>query len=173
MSDLTKKYKTIIFYHTFRLRHNDKNYLKYETKCQNVLYEKSPNYTADGDNLKYQLQNSLNNLVDDLKELGDLGWFGEHYINIRVNINDIIVHVDEKERQKIRKQNQKYPGFAFDDTDDTDIVKPSAEKNSRYNNSMIQSSGGNQLKKKFLLATRSTTILTNHQLRKIVGIIIQ
>ena len=70
MSDFTKKYKEIIFYHTFQLGHNDKDYLKKVTRYKNVLYEKSPKYTADGDNLKHQLQNSLNFIVNELKNLG-------------------------------------------------------------------------------------------------------
>ena len=153
MSDFTKKYKKIIFYHTFRLRHNDKDYLKKVTRYRNVLYETSPDYTADGDNLKYQLQNSLNFLVNKLKNLGDLGWYGEHFINIMMKCNDAIVHVEDDERQKIRKKNkktnQKIAEYAF--IDDNDIDEPSAEKNSRYNNSMIQSGGGYQLKKKNLI----------------------
>ena len=104
MSDFTKKYKEIIFYHTFRLGHNDIDYLKNVTRYKNVLYEKSPKYTADGDNLKYQLQNSLNFLVNELKNLGDLGWYGVHFINIMMKNNDTIVHVEDDERQKIRKK---------------------------------------------------------------------
>ena len=176
MSDFTKKYKEIIFYHTFRLGHNDKDYLKNVTRSQNVLYEKSPKYTADGDNLKYQLQKSLNFLVNELKNLGDSGWYGDHFINIMMKNNDTIVHVEDDERQKIRKTNKKTSEYAFIDDNDTiakakvderqkikkkknqktseyafiddiDIVEPSAEKNSRFNNSMIQSGGGYQLKK--------------------------
>ena len=46
--------------------------------------------------------------------------------------------------KKSKKKNQKTAEYAF--IDDNDIDKPSAEKNS--NNSMIQSGGGYQLKKK-------------------------
>ena len=108
MSDFTKKYKEIIFYHTFRLGHNDKDYLKNVTRYKNVLYEKSPKYTADGDNLKYQLQKSLNFLVNELKYLGDSGWYGDHFINIMMKNNDTIVHVEDDERQKIKKKIKKH-----------------------------------------------------------------
>ena len=176
MSDFTKKYKEIIFYHTFRLVHNDIDYLKNATRCKNVLYEKSNKYRADGDNLKYQLQNSLNFLVNELKELGDSGWYGVHFINIMMKNNDTIVNVEVDERQKIKKNNKKTTQqtaeYAFiddtdiDDTEKTnpfetkikkgkkkkiDIDEPSAEKNSRYNNSMIQSGGGYQLKKNLII----------------------
>ena len=100
MSDFTKKYKEIIFYHTFRLTHKDKDYCRIATSCRNVLYEKSPEYTADGVNLKYQLQNSLNFLVNELKELGDSGWYGTHFINIMMKNNDAIVKVEVDERKK-------------------------------------------------------------------------
>ena len=103
MSDFTKKYKEIIFYHTFRLTHNNKKYRRFKTNCHNVLYEKSPEYTADGVNLKYQLQNSLNFLVNELKELGNSGWNGTHFINIMMKNNDAIVNVKVDERKKIRK----------------------------------------------------------------------
>ena len=63
-----------------------------------------------------------------------------------IDDNDTIVKAKVDERQKIKKTNQKTAEYAF--IDDTDINKPSAEKNSRYNNSMIQSGGGYQLKKK-------------------------
>ena len=148
MYDFTKNYKKIIFYHTFRLRHK---------QIQNVLYEKSPNYTTDGDNLKYQLQNSLDFLVNELKNLGYSRWYGDHFINIMMENNDTIVHVEDDERQKIRKKNQKIAEYAF--IDDTDIDEPSAEKNSRYNNSMIQSGGGNQLKKKSNQKTAEYTFI--------------
>ena len=126
MSDFTKNYKDIIFYHTFRLGHDDKDYLKNATRCKNVLYETSNKYRADGDNLQHQLQNSLNVLVNKLKNLGDLGWYGEHFINIMMKNNDTIVKVkvDERQkiRQKIRKTNQKTAEYAFIDDNDT-IVK--------------------------------------------------
>ena len=107
MSDFTKKYKEIIFYHTFRLGHNYKDYLKNVTRSKNVLYEKSPKYTADGNNLKYQLQKSLDFLVHELKNLGDSGWYGDHFINIMMKNNDTIVHVEDDERQKIKKKKSK------------------------------------------------------------------
>ena len=124
MSDFTKKYKEIIFYHTFRLSHNDKDYLTKATRCKNVLYEKSPKYTADGVNLKYQLQNSLNFLVNELKELGNSGWYGMHFINIMMENNDAIVNVEVDERKKIKKNNKKITKqtaeYAFiDDTEKT------------------------------------------------------
>ena len=168
MSDFTKKYKDIIFYHTFRLGHDDKDYLKNATRCKNVLYETSNKYRADGDNLQYQLQNSLNVLVNKLKDLGDSGWYGVHFINIMMKNNDTILKVEGDERRKIKathkKTTKQTAEYAFiDDTEKTnpfetkikkvnnkkrDIDELSAEKNSRYNNSMIQSGGGYQLKKK-------------------------
>ena len=134
MSHFTKKHEEIIFYHTFRLHHDNIEYCQYVTRQKNVLYETSSKYGANGDNLKYQLQNSLNFLVFQLKNLGDLGWYGVHFINIMMKNNDTIVKVEDDERQKIKKKKH--------------IDEPSAEKNSRYNNSMIQSGGGHQSKKK-------------------------
>ena len=160
MSDFTKKYKEIIFYHTFRLGHDDKDYLKNATRCKNVLYETSNKYIADGDNLQYQLQNSLNVLVNKLKDLGDSGWYGVHFINIMMKNNDTILKVEGDDRRKLKathkKTTKQTAEYAFiDDTEKTnpfetkkrDIDELSAEKNSRYNNSMIQSGGGYQLKK--------------------------
>ena len=109
MSDFTKKYKEITFYHTFRLRHKNKEYLKKVTNCHNVLYDRSPNYTADDDNLKNQLLNSLKFSVNELKDLGDSGWFGEHFINIMMKNNDTLAHVEDDERQKIKKKKLNEP----------------------------------------------------------------
>ena len=131
MSDFTKKYKDIIFYHTFQLVHNDIDYLKNATRCKNVLYEKSGKYRADGDNLKYQLQNSLDLLVNELKDLGDSGWYGVHFINIMMKNNDTIVKVEDDERQKIKethknttKQTAEYAFNDDTDIDDTEKTNP-------------------------------------------------
>ena len=163
MSDFMKKYKYIIFYHTFRLVHDDKNYLKKATGCKGVLYETSNKYRADGDNLQYQLQNSLNVLVNKLKGLGDSGWYGVHFINIMMKNNDTIIKVEGDERRKIKATHKKPTIYEFiDDTEKNnlfetkmkkvnnkkrDIDKLSAEKNSRYNNLMIQCGGGPHFKK--------------------------
>ena len=104
MSNFTKKHEEIIFYHTFRLHHNNKKYCQYETRHKNVLYETSSKYRANGDDLKYQIQNSLNFLVEKLKNLGDSGWHGVHFINIMMKNNDKIVNVEDDERQKIKKK---------------------------------------------------------------------
>ena len=163
MSDFMKKYKYIIFYHTFRLVHNDKNYLKKATGYKGVLYETSKKNIADGDNLQYQLQNSLNVLVNKLKGLGDSGWYGDHFINIMMKENDTIIKVEGDERRKIKATHKKPTIYEFiDDTKKNylfktkmkkvnnkkrDIDKLSAEINSRYNNLMIQCGGGPHLKK--------------------------
>ena len=103
MSDFTKKYKTIIFYHTFRLVHNDKD--DPDNATRKVLYETSCRYRADGDNLQYQLQNSLDRLVKQLKYLGYSGWYGVHFINIMMENNDTIVKVEYDDRREIKKNS--------------------------------------------------------------------
>ena len=163
MSDFTKKHKYIIFCHTFRLVHDDEDYLKKATRCRGVLYETSNKYRADGDNLQYQLQNSLNVLVNKLKGLGDSGWYGVHFINIMMKKNDTIVKVEGDERQKIKATHKKPTIYEFiDDTKKNnlfetkikklnnkkrDIDELSAKINSRYNNLMIQCGGGPHFKK--------------------------
>ena len=123
LSNFTNKYKKIIFYHTLRLIHANKEYSQYETGNRNVLYEKSPRYTADGDNLKYQIQKSLDFLVENYEYRGNSGWYGTHFINIMMKKNDIIENAEDidddtiprtkddeivrikiAERQKIRKK---------------------------------------------------------------------
>ena len=124
MSDFTKKYKDIIFYHTFRLGHDDKDYLKNATRCKNVLYETSNKYRADGDNLRYQLQNSLNVLVNKLKDLGDSGWYGVHFINIMMKNNDTILKVEGDERRKIKATHKKQLNKQLNTRSSTTLRKP-------------------------------------------------
>ena len=107
MFDFTKKHEYIVFYHTFRLVHDDKNYLKKAAGCKGVLYETSNKYRADGDNLQYQLQNSLNVLVNKLQGLGDSGWYGVHFINIMMKNNNTIIKVEDDERRKIKATHKK------------------------------------------------------------------
>ena len=115
MSDFMKKYKYIIFYHTFRLAHDDKNYLKKATGYKGVLYETSNKYRADGDNLQYQLQNSLNVLVNKLQGLGDSGWYGVHFINIMMKNNNTIIKVEDDEKRKIKATHKKPSIYEFND----------------------------------------------------------
>ena len=147
MSDFTKKYKTIIFYHTFRLVHNDKD--DPDNATRKVLYETSCRYRADGDNLQYQLQNSLDRLVKQLKYLGYYGWYGVHFINIMMENNDTIVKVEYDDRREIKKThkktNKQTAEYMFiDDTEKTNPFETKIKK----------------IKKK--------ETLTNHQLRKII-----
>ena len=56
MYDIMKKHKQAIFHHTFRLVHNNKEYLKKMTKYHNVLYANSKQIIADTNNLQQQLK---------------------------------------------------------------------------------------------------------------------
>ena len=78
---------------------------------------------------------------------------------------------DKKSEKKIKKKNQKIAEYAF--IDDNDIDEPSAEKNSRYNNSMIQSGGGYQLKKKSNQILMDNTNLENLTKSDLINLILK
>ena len=101
-------------------------------------------------------------LFDELTYLGNDGWEGVHYINIMMKKNDAIVDIEYDERGKIRTTHKKTAtrGYMFNDDTDDDTEKnnlfetktkkvnnnPSANKNSRCNNSTIQYGGGSHFK---------------------------
>ena len=162
MSRLTKEYKYITFSHTFRLGHANREYNQLVTNHRGALYRTSNKYEANGDNLQDQLQKSLMSLFDELTYLGNDGWEGAHYINIMMKKNDTIVDIEYDERGKIRTTHKKTAirGYMFNDDTDDDTEKnnlfetktkkvnnkPSANKNSRCNNSTIQYGGGSHFK---------------------------
>ena len=162
MSRLTKEYKYITFSHTFWLGHANREYNQLVTNHRGALYQTSNEYEANGDNLQDQLQKSLMSLFDELTYLGNDGWEGVHYINIMMKKNDAIVDIEYDERGKIRTTHKKTAtrGYMFNDDTDDDTEKnnlfetktkkvnnnPSANKNSRCNNSTIQYGGGSHFK---------------------------
>lgn len=107
MSDLTKKHEYIDFYHTFRLGHDDEERLMRVTHGKGVLYKTSNKIRADANNLQQQLKNSLNNCCKMLENLGEFGWNGVHFINIKMKDNDVIVKVEKDERRKIKTSHKK------------------------------------------------------------------
>ena len=155
MSELTKEYKQITFDHTFRLGHKNSEY-SHQVTTSGVLYKISNKYEANCDNLKDQLQKSLTSLFDELTYLGNNNWKGVHFINIRMEKNDTIVNIEYDDRRKIRKNYKKKATreYTFDDETKTKKVnnkkkdndKPSANKNSRCNNSTIQYGGDSHFK---------------------------
>ena len=162
MSRLTKEYKHITFPHTFRLGHANREYNQLVTNHRGALYQTSNEYEANGDNLQDQLQKSLMSLFDELTYLGNDGSEGVHYINIMMKKNDTIVDIEYDERGKIRTTHKKTAtgGYMFNDDTDDDTEKnnlfetktkkgnnkPSANKNSRCNNSTIQYGGCSHFK---------------------------
>ena len=76
-----------------------------------------------------------------------------------------------KDKKSEKKKNQKTAEYAF--IDDNDIDEPSAEKNSRYNNSMIQSGGGYQLKKKSNQILMDNTNLENLTKSDLINLILK
>ena len=123
MSEFTKEYKHITFYHTFRLGHDNREYNQLVTKHHGVLYRTSIKYEANGDNLKDQLQKSLMSIFDVLTDLGNDGWEGVHYINIMMKKNDTIVDLIYDERRKIRTTYKKTAPRKYMFNDDTNNKK--------------------------------------------------
>ena len=183
MSRLTKEYKYITFSHSFRLGHANREYNQLVTNHRGALYRTSNEYEANGDNLQDQLQKSLMSLFDELTDLGNDGWEGVHYINIMMKKNDTIVDIEYDERQKIRTTHKKTAtrGYMFndDDTEKNNLFetktkkvnnKPSANKNSRCNNSTIQYGGGSHFKQSNhkLMDKKNLEKLSKSQLIKLV-----
>ena len=82
-------------------------------------------------------------LFDELTEEGEMGMKGKHYINIMIKKNEIIIDLEYDERKKIKKNTR---GYMFND-DDTEKNIYSKQKQKKS--------------------------ITNPQLIKIVGVIIQ
>ena len=67
------------------------------TKQKGALYKTSNKITSNTENLLQQLKDSLNECCKMLKDLADLGWYGVHFINIKMkNNDDVIVKVEKR-----------------------------------------------------------------------------
>lgn len=56
MFDFVKQYEYIVFYHTFRLTHDNENYLRMVTKYKNARNVTSNKIRANASNLQHQLK---------------------------------------------------------------------------------------------------------------------
>ena len=73
------------------------------THCKGCLYMSSEKIKADSNNLKHQLENSLNDSRNMLNNFIIEGWRGVHFINITMKnkVNETI-KLEDNERQKLK-----------------------------------------------------------------------
>ena len=98
MNGVINKHKYIDFYHTFRLCHNDRNYIVRVSKSRGVLYETSAIISSDVNNLKQKLKDNLNDCCKVLEDYSDSGWNCVHFINITMKDSNVIAKVEKDAR---------------------------------------------------------------------------
>ena len=127
--DFAKKHEYIIFYHTFRLSHHDKDYLMSFTYCKGCVYMSSEKIVANKYSLKDQLKNSLNDLSNLLNDYIE-GWRGVHFINITMKnkVNETI-KLEDNERQKIKMKHKPIKFEFIDENNDENEFEKIMKKN--------------------------------------------
>ena len=109
LSKFIDKYKSITFYHTFRLSHP-------------IRYFKSKLFKANSHNLYNKLQKSLITTFLNLKNNSLMNSDGTHFINIKIKQNDKILHLKYHQIKNITKPTPRY--MFIDDDFPEKIVKP-------------------------------------------------
>ena len=129
MFKIIKNHGSITFYHRFRIT-NNKILNEVGRRYFNnygCLYKATKSFEADINNLKKQLNKSLNfnYLRDDVLDCSrGLGWYGVHFINIKILSNGKVLELEKLDRNKIKCNVINKDEYMFEDdkNDESDVT---------------------------------------------------